>query len=68
MDSTNFPTWVTWVFSGIGCLILTWIITLCFRKGKTPFQSKRAKSKVKGDNNAVVQGSENSNITITKNE
>lgn len=67
MDIANFPSWVTWVFSGIGCLIISCVVSIFFRKRNTTNSSKN-KSKVKGSNNTVVQGSENTNITIKKNE
>ena len=67
MNIANLPSWVTWVFSGIGCLIITYVLSIFFRKKNTPNPSKN-RSKVKGSNNTVVQGAENTNITITKNE
>lgn len=62
----NIPAWVTWVFSGIGCLVLTWLVTLFFRSGQGNKTKTVKKSTIKGDNNTAIQGSDNSSINIGK--
>lgn len=58
----NVPIWVTWVFSGIGCLVLTWLATLFFNRSK----GNNKRSSIKGDNNTVIQNSDSSSIKIGK--
>ena len=62
---SNVPGWVTWVFSGIGCLVLTWIVSLFFKKSKGGTKTSK-KSTIKGDSNTAIQGSDNSTINIRK--
>lgn len=61
----NVPEWVTWVFSGIGCLVLTWLVSLFFKKSKGDTKTSK-KSTIKGDSNTAIQGSDNSTINIGK--
>lgn len=58
----NVPTWVTWVFSGIGCLVLTWLISLFINRSK----GNNKRSSIKGDNNTAIQNSDSSSIKIGK--
>lgn len=58
----NVPTWVTWVFSGIGCVVITLLVTLFFKRSK----GNDKRSSIKGDNNTVIQNSDRSSIKIEK--
>ena len=62
---SNVPEWVTWVFSGLGCVVLTWIVSLFFKKKKVGTKTSK-KSTIKGDSNTAIQGSDNSTINIRK--
>lgn len=62
----NVPAWATWVFSGIGCLVLTWLVSLFFKKDQGSKTKITKKSTIKGDNNTSIQGSDNSTINIGK--
>lgn len=64
----NLPTWVTWVFSGIGCVALTTICTLiCKKKSDKNGNTKIIKkSIIKGNGNTSIQGSDDSSINIGK--
>lgn len=61
----NVPGWGTWVFSGIGCVVLTWIVSLFFKKRNGDTKTSN-KSTIKGDSNTAIQGSDNSTINIGK--
>lgn len=62
----NVPSWVTWVFSGIGCLLLTWLgARFCKNDQKSNTKTSK-KSSIKGDNNTAIQGSDYSTINIGK--
>lgn len=62
----NVPSWVTWVFSGIGCLVLTWLGAYLFKKTQGTSTKINKKSTVKGNDNIVIQDSDNSSINIGK--
>lgn len=60
----SLPSWVTWVFSGIGCLVLSGLVTLFFKRSKGNNKKITKKSSIKGDNNTVIQNSDSSSIKI----
>lgn len=62
----NVPSWVTWVFSGIGCVVITLLVTLLFKRNKGNNKKITKKSSIKGDNNTVIQNSDSSSIRIGK--
>ena len=62
----NVPTWVTWVFSGIGCLVLTWLVSLFLKRSKSNNKMITKRSSIKGDNNTIIQNSDSSSINIGK--
>lgn len=62
----NVPSWVTWVFSGIGCVVITLLVTLFFKRNKGNNKKIIKRSSIKGDNNTVIQNSDSSSIKIGK--
>jgi hypothetical protein len=53
----NAPSWVTWVFSGIGVAIIGWIGIFLFRKATSTKQSQTA-----GDNSTQIMSGKNTKI------
>lgn len=62
----NVPAWATWVFSGIGCLVVTWLASLFVKKNQGNKTKITKKSTIKGDNNTAIQEANNSTINIGK--